>query len=69
MEIEADYIGLLLLASAAYDPWDAPKVYKKIRYLPKVFLRVFRLTDDYLSTHPSAGIRADLLVLGRRAVW
>ncbi|RHN44821.1 hypothetical protein MtrunA17_Chr7g0223571 [Medicago truncatula] len=61
MEMEADYIGLLLLASAGYDPRVAPKVYKKIRYLTESFLRVFRLTDDYLSTHPSAGMRADLL--------
>jgi len=62
--MEADYIGLLLLAPAAYDPRVAPKVFRKIGYLTESFLRVFRvfrLTDDYLSTHPSAGMRADLL--------
>ncbi|TKY45069.1 Mitochondrial metalloendopeptidase OMA1 [Spatholobus suberectus] len=31
MDIEADYIGLLLIASAGYDPRVAPKVYEKLR--------------------------------------
>ncbi|KAK8495121.1 hypothetical protein V6N12_047117 [Hibiscus sabdariffa] len=30
MEVEADYIGLLLLASAGYDPRTAPKVFEKL---------------------------------------
>ena len=29
-EVEADYIGLMLMASAGYDPLVAPKVFKKI---------------------------------------
>nr|XP_004506297.1 mitochondrial metalloendopeptidase OMA1-like [Cicer arietinum]XP_004506298.1 mitochondrial metalloendopeptidase OMA1-like [Cicer arietinum] len=30
LEMEADYIGLLLMASAGYDPRMVPKVYEKI---------------------------------------
>ncbi|XP_010529777.1 PREDICTED: uncharacterized protein LOC104806528 [Tarenaya hassleriana] len=56
MEIEADYIGLLLLASAGYDPRVAPKVYEKLGKLGgDSSLR------DYLSTHPSGKKRAQLL--------
>ena len=29
-EVEADYIGLMLMASAGYDPLVAPRVFKKI---------------------------------------
>ncbi|GMH28159.1 hypothetical protein Nepgr_030002 [Nepenthes gracilis] len=56
MEIEADYIGLLLLASAGYDPRVAPKVYEKLgKVTGESALR------DYLSTHPSGKTRAQLL--------
>ncbi|GAB4826011.1 hypothetical protein Ancab_008879 [Ancistrocladus abbreviatus] len=56
MEIEADYIGLLLVASAGYDPRLAPKVYEKLGKLTgESALR------DYLSTHPSGKTRAKLL--------
>ncbi|GFP84752.1 mitochondrial metalloendopeptidase oma1 [Phtheirospermum japonicum] len=52
MEIEADYIGLLLAASAGYDPRAAPQVY----------VRLVALGDspkwDY---HPPAKKRAQLL--------
>nr|AFK49297.1 unknown [Lotus japonicus] len=56
MEMEADYIGLLLIASAGYDPRVAPKVYEKLG----------RVTGDstlgnYISTHPSGKKRAELL--------
>ncbi|WJX80525.1 hypothetical protein P8452_63512 [Trifolium repens] len=53
MEIEADYIGLILLASAGYDPRAAPKLYKKFQ----------RITGDsrIFSTHPSGNKRAELL--------
>ncbi|KAL1816367.1 hypothetical protein DCAR_0520754 [Daucus carota subsp. sativus] len=56
MEMEADYIGLLLLASARYDPRVAPMVYEK---LGKVTGSSAML--DYLSTHPSGKKRAKLL--------
>nr|KYP58801.1 hypothetical protein KK1_014223 [Cajanus cajan] len=56
MEIEADYIGLLLIASAGYDPQVAPKVYEKLgKIAGDSTLR------DYLSTHPSGIKRAKLL--------
>ncbi|KAL5081063.1 hypothetical protein RYX36_009484 [Vicia faba] len=56
MEIEADYIGLLLVASAGYDPRVAPKVYEKLgKVTGESSLR------DYLSTHPSGKKRAELL--------
>ncbi|KAL2541990.1 Peptidase family M48 family protein [Abeliophyllum distichum] len=56
MEMEADYIGLLLLASAGYDPRVAPQVYEKLgRITGDSALR------DYLSTHPSGKKRAQLL--------
>ncbi|KAG5234497.1 mitochondrial metalloendopeptidase OMA [Salix suchowensis] len=56
MEIEADYIGLLLMASAGYDPRIAPRVYEKLGKLTgDSALR------DYLSTHPSGKRRAQLL--------
>lgn len=56
MEIEADYIGLLIMASAGYDPRVAPKVFEKLgKVTGDSALR------DYLSTHPSGRKRAQLL--------
>ncbi|CAI9300162.1 unnamed protein product [Lactuca saligna] len=56
MEIEADYIGLLLMASAGYDPRVAPKVFEKLGQVSgDSALR------DYLSTHPSGKRRSKLL--------
>ncbi|XP_061358676.1 mitochondrial metalloendopeptidase OMA1 [Gastrolobium bilobum] len=56
MEMEADYIGLLLIASAGYDPRVAPSVYEKLgKVTGDSTLR------DYLSTHPSGRKRAELL--------
>ncbi|KAL4283778.1 hypothetical protein GQ457_16G024880 [Hibiscus cannabinus] len=56
MELEADYIGLLLLASAGYDPRTAPKVFEKLGKVAKD-----STLHDYLSTHPSGKKRAQLL--------
>uniref|UniRef100_A0A6N2KCE2 DEAD-box ATP-dependent RNA helicase 7 n=1 Tax=Salix viminalis TaxID=40686 RepID=A0A6N2KCE2_SALVM len=39
MEIEADYIGLLLMASAGYDPRIAPRVYEKLESSRRSALR------------------------------
>ncbi|THF97739.1 hypothetical protein TEA_013274 [Camellia sinensis var. sinensis] len=56
MEMEADYIGLLLIASSGYDPRVAPNVYEKLgKVTGESALR------DYLSTHPSGKKRAQLL--------
>lgn len=54
--MEADYIGLLLMASAGYDPRVAPRVYEK---LGKVAGE--SSLQDYLATHPSGKKRAHLL--------
>ncbi|GAB2265317.1 hypothetical protein Dimus_000381 [Dionaea muscipula] len=56
MEIEADYIGLLLIASAGYDPRIAPKVYEKLGKITGE-----SALKGYLSTHPSGNKRAQLL--------
>lgn len=54
--MEADYIGLLLVASAGYDPRVAPKVYEKLGQISGE-----SRMRDYLSTHPSGKKRAQLL--------
>ncbi|KAJ4843899.1 hypothetical protein Tsubulata_047955, partial [Turnera subulata] len=56
MEIEADYIGILLMAAAGYDPRVAPKVFEKLGKLTGD-----SAIRDYLSTHPSGKKRAELL--------
>lgn len=56
MEMEADYIGLLLMASAGYDPRIAPRVYEKLGKVAGD-----STLKDYLSTHPSGKKRAQLL--------
>ncbi|KAI3918115.1 hypothetical protein MKX01_041435 [Papaver californicum] len=56
-EKEADYIGLLLLASAGYDPRGAPQVYEKLDELWELGSSQL----DYISTHPSGKTRAQLL--------
>lgn len=55
LEIEADYIGLLLMASAGYDPRVAPRVYEE---LDKA--NGYAAGGD-LSPHPSGKKRAQLL--------
>ncbi|XP_015877852.1 mitochondrial metalloendopeptidase OMA1 [Ziziphus jujuba] len=57
MEMEADYIGLLLIASAGYDPRVAPHVYEKLGRVAGDDSSL----KDYLSTHPSGKKRAQLL--------
>ncbi|KAK1307295.1 hypothetical protein QJS10_CPA10g00747 [Acorus calamus] len=56
METEADYIGLLLVASAGYNPRVAPTVYEKLGKLSGD-----SALKNYLSTHPSGKKRAQLL--------
>lgn len=58
MEMEADYIGLLLIASAGFNPRVAPSVYEK---LGKISGGDKSVMADYLSTHPSGKKRAQLL--------
>ncbi|XP_047972822.1 metalloendopeptidase OMA1, mitochondrial-like [Salvia hispanica] len=56
MELEADYIGVLLSASAGYDPRVAPQVYDKLQQVGGS-----SALHDYLATHPSGKKRAKLL--------
>ncbi|MED6148166.1 hypothetical protein PIB30_050581 [Stylosanthes scabra] len=56
MEMEADYIGLLLIASAGYDPRVAPAVYEKLGEVTGTLA-----LDNYLTSHPSGKKRAELL--------
>ncbi|KAK4794726.1 hypothetical protein SAY86_012720 [Trapa natans] len=56
MEMEADYIGLLLMANAGYDPRKAPTVYERLGKVTGD-----SALKDYLSTHPSGKKRAQLL--------
>ncbi|XP_061999566.1 mitochondrial metalloendopeptidase OMA1-like [Rosa rugosa] len=56
MEMEADHIGLLLLASAGYDPRVAPGVYQKLKLAGETPNQ-----KDYLSTHPTGKKRAEKL--------
>ncbi|XP_042058520.1 uncharacterized protein LOC121802898 isoform X1 [Salvia splendens] len=56
MEMEADYIGVLLSASAGYDPRVAPQVYDKLGQVGGS-----SALQDYLATHPSGKKRAKLL--------
>jgi predicted Zn-dependent protease len=56
MEIEADHIGLLLMAAAGYDPRLAPGFYEKLGQLEKV-----PEYAQYMSTHPSGKRRGELL--------
>ncbi|XP_050387869.1 uncharacterized protein LOC126804136 [Argentina anserina] len=57
MELEADHIGLLLIASAGYDPRVAPTVYAKLGKISGANSAMM----DYLATHPSGNKRAELL--------
>lgn len=56
MEIEADHIGVLLMAAAGYDPRVAPKMFEKLGQIAGD-----SSLQDYLSTHPSGKTRAKLL--------
>lgn len=57
MEIEADHIGVLLMAAAGYDPRVAPKMFEKSGQITGIDSSL----EDYLSTHPSGKTRAKLL--------
>ncbi|KQK02038.1 hypothetical protein BRADI_3g59988v3 [Brachypodium distachyon] len=56
MELEADHIGVLLLAAAGYDPRDAPAFYEKLGKTGGG-----KDWADFLSTHPSSKKRAQNL--------
>lgn len=56
MEKEADYIGLLLMAAAGYDPRVAPHVYEKMGEIVGD-----EEWDESRSTHPWGKNRSKLL--------
>ncbi|TKY45064.1 Mitochondrial metalloendopeptidase OMA1 [Spatholobus suberectus] len=56
-EIEADYIGLQLSASAGYDPQVAPNVQEKLGKINGTYY----ISTEYLATHPSGRKRAAFL--------
>ncbi|RHN77888.1 putative peptidase M48 [Medicago truncatula] len=55
-EFEADYIGLLLMAAAGYDPRQAPKFYEKMTMFDEPVK--FPLLARFLDSHPSSKERA-----------
>ena len=55
-ELEADKIGLLLMARAGFDPRDAPEVYRIIERGMKQ-----PAWQEYISTHPSGDRRVQRL--------
>ncbi|KAM0843036.1 hypothetical protein ACQ4PT_057979 [Festuca glaucescens] len=59
-EIEADLIGVMLLAAAGFDPRVAPKVYDKIGKITGD-----SAWDDYIGSHPSWKKRSRLLSQGK----
>ncbi|VAI51734.1 unnamed protein product [Triticum turgidum subsp. durum] len=58
MEIEADHIGILLLAAAGFDPRIAPKVHEKLGELGGNSSSF----KEYMSTHPCSKKRTRLLL-------
>ncbi|XP_044415598.1 mitochondrial metalloendopeptidase OMA1 isoform X1 [Triticum aestivum] len=58
MEIEADHIGILLLAAAGFDPRIAPKVHEKLGELGGNSSSL----KEYMSTHPCSKKRTRLLL-------
>lgn len=59
LEMEADYIGLILLASAGYDPRQVPEIYEKTEKYEN--FDNDSMLGGYLSSHPSGRKRAKAL--------
>ena len=51
MESEADYIGLMLMAEACYDPREAPAIWQRMESAAKS--RDADEIPEWMSTHPS----------------
>ncbi|RDB18944.1 Mitochondrial metalloendopeptidase OMA1 [Hypsizygus marmoreus] len=58
-ELEADKIGLKLMARACYDPRAAPEMFRRLGQVEAKF--VSRLNPDFLRTHPSSEVRVQNL--------
>ena len=59
-EKEADYIGMLLMAEAGFDPAAATALWSKYAVFEKTTLRSYRPQINILSSHPSVSSRARL---------
>ncbi|RLN70303.1 hypothetical protein BBJ28_00015640 [Nothophytophthora sp. Chile5] len=79
-EAEADHIGIMLLASACYDPSEAPRLWKAFTAFyadPETEADALDLDFDWMSTHPSNrkreraldGLVEAALDLQRRSSW
>lgn len=55
-EAEADYIGLLLMARACYDPGEAVRLWERMQAAAG---RADAAPPEFLSTHPSHARRID----------
>ena len=53
-ESEADYIGLIYVAKACFDPREAPKVWQRMKEAASG-----AAPSEFMSTHPSADTRID----------
>jgi predicted Zn-dependent protease len=61
LEAEADYIGIMLLAAAGYDPQVAVQVSDKFADMERNKDYLWWRYDDCYSTHPSSKVRSRLL--------
>jgi len=79
-EAEADHIGIMLLASACYDPSEAPRLWKAFTAFaadPEAGEDELDMDFDWTSTHPSnrkrelalGGLVAEALEMQRRSSW
>lgn len=56
-ESEADYIGLLMMAGACYDPQEAVGVWKRMKKVEETQPGI----PEFMSTHPSVSLLAPQL--------
>lgn len=77
-EMEADHIGLMLMASACYDPREAPRVWRGFTaYFSEGEVSDLEMSLDFYSTHPSNKKRErrldalvpEALALQQRSSW
>jgi predicted Zn-dependent protease len=77
-EMEADHIGLMLMASACYDPREAPRVWRGFTaFFSGDTMTELEMSLDFHSTHPSNKKRErmldalvpEALALQRRSSW
>jgi metalloendopeptidase OMA1, mitochondrial len=62
-ELEADYIGLLLTASAGYDPRESVRMWQRMKESGE------ESSPEHLSTHPSYATRIAALQINLSEAW